>query len=110
MNVIINIPDGLATELISTAKQNGEDIEAHITKVLSEYIWPEEARSISDDAGDHSTEKESEEVVKENAAPVQEKPAPLTNDTTAVFGTNPNPKEKGAPLYCKKETNSWKIL
>ena len=109
MNVIINIPDGLATELISTAKQNGEDIEAHITKVLSEYIWPTdrtESEKLQDELepiDENIPKVEPEEVVKEKAAP-------LTNATTDVFGTNPNPKEKGAPLYCKKETNSWKIL
>lgn len=108
MNVIINIPDGLATELISTAKHNGEEIEAHITRVLSDYVWPVEPQPVSDDAVAEAVEEPA--VPEQVEKVVKEKAAPLTNDTTTVFNTKKNTKEKGAPLYCKKETNSWKIL
>jgi hypothetical protein len=108
MNVIIDIADDLAEGLITTAKQNGVNLETYVTRVLGEHIQAvgeghvQEETVTAEEPEIHVADKKTDE-------PVKDRPAPLTNDTTTVFGAKKG-KEQGAPLYCKKETNSWKIL
>jgi len=105
MNVIIEVPDGVASALIKAAEEQDCTLDGHIRNILQSYI---ESKQIAEAAEAISKSKEVE--TEQPPAPVnQEKPAPLTNDTTTVFN-KPKEQGQGAPLYCKKETNSWKIL
>ena len=110
MNIIITISEDLAERLLSSAKNNGSTLEQHVNNIVSNYITEEVADKVAAEVADtpvsQDTVTETQETEQQENTP---RPAPLTNDTTTVFNTDKT-KEKGAPLYCKREENSWKIL
>lgn len=106
MNINIDLDDSVLSNLSVQANEHDTTLSAYITQILHGFI------AASADETNTVTEQSTAPVAVNDSKDVEttESTVRQGNTTAGALGTEKDPqKSKAAPLYCKRDVNSWSI-
>tara|TARA_R110002167_G_scaffold9579_14_gene44340 strand:- start:4935 stop:5276 length:342 start_codon:yes stop_codon:yes gene_type:complete len=112
MNINIDLDDSVLSHLSVQANTHDTTLSAYITQILNGFIAAsaDETNTVAEQgtapvAVNAIKDVENVKVIEKTEVPVRQ-----GNTSASSLGTEEKPvKSKGAPLYCKRDVNSWSI-